>query len=108
MEQPPSSVATDEVWKEKELIELMEKSLPTYVIRCFLNSGFDYTAAIAQMTTEGPQNSLDKIEQFILMYFPSDASCYSPTQEGIAENPVVLHYLLQYQSLECHHNLQNS
>ena len=30
------------------------------------------------MTTEGPQNSLDKIEQFILTYFPSDASCYSP------------------------------
>ena len=36
MEQPPSSVATDEVWKEKELIKLMEKSLPTYVIKCFL------------------------------------------------------------------------
>ena len=24
------------------------------------------------MTTEGPENSLDQIEQFILKYFPSD------------------------------------
>jgi len=55
----------------------MEKSLPMYVINCFLYAGYDNTAAVVQMTTEGPENSLDQIEQFIMKYFPSDALCYS-------------------------------
>jgi len=78
LEELPNSEATNYAWKEKELIEIMEKSLPTYVIKCFLNSGYSNTAAIVQMTSEGPQNSLDQIEQFILTYFLSDISCYSP------------------------------
>ena len=56
----------------------MEKSLPNYVVNCFLSAGYDNTAAIVNMTREGPENSLDQIEQFILKYFPLDTSCYSP------------------------------
>ena len=78
MEQLSSSETSKDVWKEKELIDLMEKSLPNYVVNCFLSAGYDNTAAIVNMTTEGPENSLDQIEQFILKYFPLDASCYSP------------------------------
>jgi len=77
MDEPPNSEDTKDVWKDSELINLMEKSLPMYVVKCFLYAGYDNIAAIVQITTEGPNNTLDQIEQFIIKYFPSDASCYS-------------------------------
>ena len=69
MEQLSSSETSKDAWKEKELIDLMEKSLPNYVVNCFLSSGYDNTAAIVNMTTEGPENSLDQIEQLNTFHY---------------------------------------
>ena len=59
----------------KELLGLMENSLPMYVVKCFLYTGYDNIPAITQMVTEGPQNSIDEIEIFILKYYPCNKSC---------------------------------
>lgn len=67
---------------DKELLTSMEKSLPMYAVKCFVYAGYDNIPAITQMTAEGPQNSLDQIEEFILKYYPSDKSCYPPTIVG--------------------------
>ena len=66
----------------KELLGLMENSLPMYVVKCFLYTGYDNIPAITQMVTEGPQNSIDEIEIFILKYYPGDKSCYPTTVVG--------------------------
>ena len=72
MEQLSNGETSKDAWKEKELIDSMEKLLPNYVVNFFLSTGYDNTAVIVNMATEGPENSLDQIEQFILKYFPSD------------------------------------
>ena len=68
-------------------IDSMEKLLPNYVVNFFLSTGYDNTAVIVNMATEGPENSLDQIEQFILKYFPSDTSRYSPNLIASGKEP---------------------
>ena len=48
-------------------IEHVGKSLPPCTVACFKNAGYDNAPAIMQMTTEGPQNTLDQIEEFIIV-----------------------------------------
>ena len=58
--------------------------MPKYVFNCFLRAGYDNVSAITQMVTdEGPDNSLDQIEAFIVKYYSTDNSCYPST---ITEN----------------------
>lgn len=64
---------------DEEFISLMKTSLPSYVVQCFLHAGFDTQSVIAQMdTSDGPNNSLDVIESFILKNYPQEIepSCY--------------------------------
>jgi len=49
---------------------MMEKYFPLYVLNYFKYDS--YIPAITQMTTEGSQNSLNEIEEFILKYHPID------------------------------------
>ena len=65
----------DDEW----ILNMLEKSLPPYTVTCFKNAGYDNAPAIMQMTTKGPQNTLDQTEEFIIKYFPHDQSCYPPT-----------------------------
>ena len=51
---------------------MLGKSLPPYAVACFKNAGYDNAPAIMQMTTEGPQNTLDQIEEFIIKHYPDD------------------------------------
>ena len=55
---------------------LKKGALPQYVIQCFLFSGFDTSKVVARMTTDGPGNSIDQIEKFILEEYPDESSCY--------------------------------
>ena len=64
---------------EEQILNMMRKSLPPYVVNCFKYTGYDNSPAITQMTTEGPQNSLNQIEGFIIKYHPNDEFCYPPT-----------------------------
>ena len=64
---------------DERILNMLEKSLPPYTVAYFKNAGYDNAPAIMQMTTEGPHNTLDQIEEFIIMYFPHDQSCYPPT-----------------------------
>ena len=74
-----SNETKEDTCMDKELLSLMEKSLPMYAVKCFLYAGYDNIPAITQMVTEGLQNSIDEIEIFILKYYPRDKSCYPPT-----------------------------
>ena len=65
---------------DKGLLESMKQTLPKYAVNCFIYAGYDNIPAITQMiTAEGPQNSLDQIEKFILKLYLNDKSCYPPT-----------------------------
>ena len=67
-----------------DVLTLMNQSLPKYAVNCFLRAGYDNSSAITQMVTdEGPGNTLDQIEGFILKYYSTDMSCYPST---IVEN----------------------
>ena len=61
---------------DEQILNMLEKSLPPYTVACFKNAKYDNAPAIMQMTTEGSQNTLDQIEEFIINYFPHDQSCY--------------------------------
>ena len=61
---------------DEEFITLMKTTLPQYIVQCFLFSGFDTPKVVAHMTTDGPGNSIDQIEQFILKHYPDEPSCY--------------------------------
>ena len=62
---------------DEEFLAFMKQSLPQYVVQCFLYSGYDTARVVAQMNTDnGPTNSIDQIEAFILQNFPSEESCY--------------------------------
>ena len=66
------------------MLTLMNQSLSKYAVNCFLRAGYDNSSAITQMVTdEGPGNTLDQIEGFILKYYSTDMSCYPST---IVEN----------------------
>ena len=72
--------------KDEEFVSFMKMSLPSYVVQCFLYAGFDTPGVIAQMDrSDGPNNSLDVIESFILKNFPNESSCYyfSPSSSFI-------------------------
>ena len=72
-------VIEDTLNDEQWILNMLGKSLPPYAVACFKNAGYDNAPAIMQMTTEGPQNTLDQIEEFIIKYYPHDQSCYPPT-----------------------------
>ena len=55
---------------------LMKSTLPQYVVQCFLFSGFDTPEVVARMTTDGPGNSIEQMEQYILKEYPDEQSCY--------------------------------
>ena len=66
------------------MLTLMNQALPKYAVNCFLCAGYDNISAITQMVTdEGPGNTLDQIEGFILKYYSTDMLCYPST---IVEN----------------------
>ena len=51
----------------------VKKSLPDYAIECFMYSGYNTAWVVAQMNTkEGSNNTINKIEAFILQNFPLD------------------------------------
>jgi len=72
-------VIEDTSYGEERILNMLGKSLPPYAVACFKNAGYDNAPAIMQMTTEGPQNTLDQIEEFIIKHYPDDQSCYPPT-----------------------------
>ena len=55
---------------------LMKSTLLQYVVQCFLFSGFDTPEVVARMTTDGPGNSIEQMEQYILKEYPDEQSCY--------------------------------
>lgn len=58
----------------------MEEAFPKYAVNCILRTGYDNVSAVTQMVTnEGPGNSLDQIEVFILKYYSTDKSCFPST-----------------------------
>ena len=62
------------------MLTLVEQALPKYAVNCFLCAGYDNISAITQMMTdEGPDNTLDQIEAFILKYYSTSMSCYPST-----------------------------
>jgi len=69
-------VIEDTSYGEEWILNMLGKSLPPYAVACFKNAGYDNAPAIMQMTTEGSQNTLDQIEEFIIKYYQS---CYPPT-----------------------------
>ena len=65
---------------DEDLLESMKQTLPKYAVNCFIYAGYDNIPVITQMiTAEGPQNSLDQIENFVLKHYLNDKSCYPPT-----------------------------
>ena len=61
------------------MLEIMRNYLPSYAVHCLLNAGYDRVKSIIQMNTnEGPGNTLDQIESFILRNFSGDESCFPP------------------------------
>ena len=65
---------------DKNMLTLVEQALPKYAVNCFLCAGYDNISAITQMMTdEGPDNTLDQIEAFILKYYSTSMSCYPST-----------------------------
>ena len=82
------------VMDDKAMLTLMDKALPKYVVNCFLHAGYDNISAITQMVTdEGPDNTLDQIEAFILKYYSTDMSCYPST---IAESECLSHLVQKF------------
>ena len=55
---------------DDEFMTLMKKSLPGYAVQCFMYSGYDTARVVAQMNTEeGSNNTINKMEAFILQNF---------------------------------------
>ena len=51
---------------EQEVLQLMSKSLPSYVTKCFMAVSFDTVDVIMNMdVSDELGNSTDKIEQFV-------------------------------------------
>jgi len=61
---------------QNELKILMEETLPPNVIQCLSLTGYDSPDVIAKMSTDGPGNSIDTIEKYILQEYPNESSCY--------------------------------
>ena len=61
---------------EEEFMNLLKASLPPYIVQCFIMSGYDSARVVAQMTTNGPDNSINQMEKFILKEYSDDPSCY--------------------------------
>ena len=63
---------------EVDVIELMNKRLPSYAVKCLLVAGFDATDAICAMEMgDGPSNSITTIENFINSHFQGNEQYYS-------------------------------
>jgi len=58
-----------------ELIVLMNKELPSNVIKCLSLAGYDSPEVISQMTTDGPGSSI-VVENYILQEHSNDPSCF--------------------------------
>ena len=54
----------------------MKTTLSQYVVQCFLLSGFDTPKVVGRMTTDGPGNSIDQMEQYILEEYSDEQACY--------------------------------
>ena len=61
---------------EEEFMNFLKASLPPYIVQCFIVSGYDSARVVAQMTTNGLDNSIDQMENFILKEYSDDPSCY--------------------------------
>ena len=61
---------------EEEFMNFLKASLPPYIVQCFIVSGYDSARVVAQMTTNGSDNSIDQMEKFILKEYSDDPSCY--------------------------------
>ena len=55
--------------KEVDVVALMRKKLPPYVVNCLVTSGYDSLEVILGMdTSERPRNSIETIERFVEKY----------------------------------------
>ena len=62
---------------EVDVIELMNKRLPSYTVKCLLVAGFDATDAICTMEMgDGPSNSITTIAYITHIAFGLEPSNY--------------------------------
>ena len=54
-------------------VDKMKAKLPTYIVNCFMVSGFDLPEVVAAMDVSSNRgNSIEQIEQFVLSNFSND------------------------------------
>ena len=54
-------------------LQLLKDNLPSYIVSCFLASGYDTLPVIAEMdASDGPGNAIQSIEDFINEQYPGD------------------------------------
>ena len=54
-------------------LQLLKDNLPSYIVSCFLASGYDSLPVIAEMdASDGPGNAIQGIEDFINEQYPGD------------------------------------
>ena len=57
----------------EDKMKAKQNLLPTYIVNCFMVSGFDVPEVVAAMGVSSNRgNSIEQIEQFVLSNFPND------------------------------------
>ena len=68
-----------DITEAENLMILMKKRLPDYIVKCLLAAGYDELDVICDMKTgETPQNCIEKIERFVNARYSNNKE-YNPT-----------------------------
>ena len=67
-----------------DVIGLMKQTLPTYIVNCFIATGFDTLEAITEMdVSSSPKNSIRVIEEYINRRKVELLECIRPNSSSI-------------------------
>ena len=71
-------ISDDVLPNDEDVMKLMQERLPSYVVNCFVSSGFDSIEAICCMNvTDSANNSIQEIESYVENHCNTDTNLFS-------------------------------
>jgi len=80
-------ISNDMLPNDEDVMKLMQERLPSYVVNCFVSSGFDSTEAICCMNvTDDTNNSIKEIENYIENHCNTDIKLVCRRSDSVSDS----------------------
>ena len=76
-----------------DVMKLMQERLPSYVVNCFVASGYNSKAICCMSVSDVPNNSIQEIEDFVEKHCDTDAASFCNQKTLCQPKPFIFFHL---------------